>query len=61
MTLGHLGQANYTITKIDKNSIEKIISEKTGKDIDLEAGNYQTFKINDPEFTDKYFVKTSIN
>ena len=53
--------ADIDITKIDKNSIEQIISEKTGKDIDLDAGNYKTFKITDSEFTEKYFVKTSIN
>ncbi len=40
-------------TEIDKTSIEQIISEKTGKDIDLNTGNYKTFKITDPEIIDK--------
>ncbi len=52
---------NIDITTIEKNSIEQIISEKTGKDIDLDTGDYKTFKIADSEFTEKYFVKTSIN
>ncbi len=47
--------------KLDLNSLELIISAKTGKNVDLESGNCEIYQISDPEFMNKYFIKSSIN
>lgn len=53
--------AAIDMSTIDINAVEKTILEKTGKDIDLDTGVYQTYTIENPEIAEKYFFKTSMN
>lgn len=53
---------SLTLADIDKNALDLktlglIISSKTGQIVDLESANCKIFTINDPQFTETYFVK----
>ncbi len=44
---------------MDNQLIEKIILEKTGKRIDLDSGNYKTFKMNKSDLGGRYFSEVN--